>query len=419
MRVLWLSHFIPFPPRGGNVQRSFNLLRQASRFSEVSLVALNLQGEPPELVAEHKKALENYCADVDIWDLPYPWKGMRWWTEALRSPLYGPTFSSKALFSPALLDRWKRKLAGYSEVLVHVDSIDLALYCAAIGGFPKVLNHHNCESALALRRAAQETNPLKRAFLRLEARKLARLESSLCRSFGVNTVVCEGDRQRLLAADPAAHFHVVENGVDTDYFQPASGQEEPHTAIFTGTLDWQPNLSAARYLVKEIWPKVKKECPDARLYLAGKNPPEMLFRLAKAEAGVEIFPNPDDMRPLLARASVFVCSLLEGGGTRLKILDAMAMARPVVSTAIGCEGLRVTRGQNILVADSCEEFATAVLRLFRDEQDRKRVGRLGRATVESEYAWSRISRQIEGAYQCAKNAARLPRAAMEHCPVSA
>jgi glycosyltransferase involved in cell wall biosynthesis len=408
MLVLWLSHFIPYPPRGGNAQRSFNLLKEASRFGDVALIALNLQGEPAERVNEYKKSLEECCVEVEIWDLPYRWKGRRWWAELARSPLSSLPFSARALFSPSLLEGWKSKLARYPEALAHLDSIDLALYAAAIGGRPSVLNHHNCESVLASRRAEQETNLGKKGLLRLEAQKLARQEMRLCRIFGVNAVVCEEDRQRLMERDSTAHFHVVENGVDTDYFRPAGGCEEKHTAIFTGTLDWQPNLSAIRYLARDIWPLVKRECPDAKLILAGKKPPAEVFSLMGTISGIEVFANPCDMRPLLARAGVYVCPLLEGGGTRLKILDAMAMGRALVSTTIGCEGLRVRAEQDLLRRDKSAEFASAVVRLFREDDFRAELGRSARGVAEREYSWAKIGGQLKSAYECAARRTQEP-----------
>lgn len=224
----------------------------------------------------------------------------------------------------------------------------------------------------------------------------------------MNAVVCEEDRLRLMERDSTAHFLVVENGVDTDYFRPVGGPEEKRTAIFTGTLDWQPNLSAIRYLSREIWPQVKQECPDAKLILAGKNPPAEVFRLAGAISGVEVFANPSDMRPLLARAGVYVCPLLEGGGTRLKILDAMAMAKAVVSTTIGREGLRVRTEQDILRRDDADEFASGLLRLFREDGFRAEVGQSARGVAEREYSWVRMGGQLKTAYECAARAMQEP-----------
>jgi polysaccharide biosynthesis protein PslH len=401
MKLLWFSHFVPYPPQGGHLQRSFNLIRQMSKSYEIILVALNFLGEPPRQLRSYISEMKKYCESVAIWELPHPWRGLEWWAELLWSPLFQAPFSCRALGSRENLLRWKKTLGEHPGALVHVDSIDLALFAGAANGFRKVLNHHNCESAMAYRRAQREPNPINKAYLWLQARKLAQLERSICNNFDVNTVVSEQDLHLLHARHPSAHIHIVENGVDTDYFIPASSEEEPHSLIFTGSLDWHPNLSAMRLLLQEIWPQIKASLPDARLYLAGKNPPSFLRQRARDDPSIIVVPNPNDMRPLLARAAVYVCPILEGGGTRLKILDAMAMAKPVVSTRIGCEGLRVEHGETIFVADAPQEFADKVTQLLENLKLRHQLGKAGRALVEREYSWERIAQQLEQAYRCA------------------
>jgi glycosyltransferase involved in cell wall biosynthesis len=401
MKLVWFSHFVPFPPRGGNLQRSFNLIRQMSKSYEISLVALNFLGDPPERLRSYTEELKKYCKDVQIWELPYPWKGMKWWVESVWSPLFKAPFSCRALFSAQMLARWQQILRDCPGALLHFDSIDLALFARSTSGFRKVLNHHNCESAMAFRRSENEPNPLKRFYLRLQARKLANMERSICGAFDVNTVVSEGDAALLRAISPTAQIHVVENGVDMNYFAPSEIEEEPQSLAFTGSLDWYPNVSGMDFFVREVWPRVKNDFPDARLYVAGKNPPEQILRWSKDDSSIDVVPNPEDIRLWLAKASVFVCPILDGGGTRLKVLDAMAMANAVVSTTIGCEGLRVTDGENILVADTPQEFAGKVKLLMSNEELRHRLGRAARALVEHEYSWERIGQQLEHAYRCA------------------
>jgi len=401
VKLIWFSHFVPFPPRGGNLQRSFNLIRQASRSNEIHLLALNLQGEPRAQTEEYAEALRQYCKSVEICGLPFPWRGARWWFEAAGSPAFSRPFSSRALFSKTILARWEMLLDAHPDALLHFDSIDLALYADSARNFRKVLNHHNCESAMAYRQAANEKNPIQRMYMRQQAAKLAADERTLCASFNVNVVVSDQDRKLLEAIQPDGRYYVVENGVDTDYFKPTADDPEPHTAIFTGLLGWGPNISAMEFLVRSVWPKVKERFHDARLYLAGKNPPEHVLAWPKEDSSIVVIPNPDDMRPWLARASVSVCPILEGGGTRLKILDALAMAKPVVSTTIGCEGLRVTHGKEILVADAPGNFADAIARLFESVELRGRIGAAGRELVEREYSWEVIGRQLEDAYAVA------------------
>lgn len=401
MKLLWLSHFIPFPPRGGAHQRSFNLIRYISRTYETHLIALNIQGETGERLAEFTRELKKHCAEVEIWDPPYPWRGARWWAQLLLSPLYRHPYGSRALWSPELGRRWEGVLARHPGALVHFDSIDLALYFPPARGFRKVLNHHNCESAMAERRAEKEPNPLKRAYLRQQARKLKRLEQEVCHQFDVNLTVSESDAQVLSRRSRSAHFHVVENGTDTDYFSPVEAAPEPRSVVFAASLNWYPNLSAVRFLGREIWPRLKSQCPGIRLFLAGQKPPQWLVQWAEQDPEIVLVANPVDIRPWIARGAVFVCPILDGGGTKLKILDALAMGKAVVSTPIGCESLEVKHGENILVADTPEDFARQVLRLVEDEALRKQLGACGRVLVEKLYSWEVIGRHLEQAYQYA------------------
>ena len=408
MKVLWLSHFVPFPPRGGNLQRSFNLIRQASHRHEIHLMAFNLLGQAPEQLREYETELKHYCQTIEVSDLPFPWRGKRWWAEAICSPLFRLPFSCRVLLSKSSLARWEQLLHTHPEALLHFDSIDLALYTQAARDFKKVLNHHNCESALTYRQAQKEGNLIHKQYLFMQAAKLSRAERVFCPQFDVNLVVSEQDRQLFQASQPSARFHLVENGVDTGHFVPSNEEPEVHSAIFNALLGWGPNITAMNFLVHDVWPQVKRRFPDARLYLAGKDPSEHVLRWPKEDSSIMVVPNPEDMRPWIARASVCVCPILEGGGTRLKVLDAMAMGKPVVSTTIGCEGLRVTHGENILVADTPQDFASRLVQLFEEPDLRRRLGAAGRALVEREYCWERIGQQLEQAYLCALSTISAP-----------
>jgi glycosyltransferase involved in cell wall biosynthesis len=401
VKLLWFSHFVPYPPRGGNAQRSFNLIRQASRSFEVHLLALNLQNEPARQIQAHETELKTYCRTVDICELPFRWRGFRWWTKAACSPLFRDPFSCRSLLSTKALARWRHLLSAHSGALVHFDSIDLALYVDSARAFKKVLNHHNCESAMTARLAQNEPNPIKRKYLAIQAAKLRHAERTLCGEFNANLVVSEPDRRLLEAIQPKGKYTVVENGVDTSYFAASSSATEPRSLIFTGQLHWGPNVSAMRFLVEQVWPNVKRRFPDARLYLAGRNPPEIVRRWSKEDPAITVVPNPEDMRPWLGRAAICVCPVLEGGGTRLKILDAMATGKPVVSTSVGCEGLRVTPGDDILIADAAADFSARIVELFESRELRSKIGAAGRRLVEREYSWERIGQQLEAAYNCA------------------
>ena len=404
MKLLWFSHFVPFPPRGGAHQRSFHLIVQASKSWRVALVAFNREGHDPARLAEYQPELRKHCERVEFWELPIRWRSPLWWARLAWSPLYPEPYGCRSLWSPGLAARWKQTLDRLRPALVHFDSIDLGMFAPAAEGFRKALNHHNCESAMAYRRAEKEPNPLKKAYLWHQARKVERLERELCPRFDVNLAVSQLDVQTLQQGSPKAHFHVVENGTDTDYFRPASkNYEEPDSLIFAGSMNWYPNLSAIRFLVREVWPLITRKLPEARLYLAGQTPPRWVTDLGKADPRIIVVSSPMDIRPWIARAAVFVCPILDGGGTKLKILDALAMGKAVVSTSIGCEGIRVRPGENILVADSAPDMADAILEVLSDNNLRAKLGSAGRSLVERAYTWDVIGAHLEQAYRSATN----------------
>lgn len=403
MKLLWFSHFIPYPPVGGSRQRSFNLIRRIASSYEIALIAFNLENTPKEELVDDERELRKYCARVEFWDLPLTWRSTRWWVEFAVSPLLNGPFSSRAFWSREVAARWRKVLDEHAGALLHVDSSDLAFFTDSAANFRKVLNHHNCESTMADRRAQLERNPLKKLYLRAQAQKLEDAERAICHRFDVNTAVSESDAAVLQAINPKAHFHVVENGTDTTYFQSAHIPEEPKSLIFASSMRWYPNISAIEFFLRDIWPLLKQQCPGIHLCLAGNLPPRSVVEWAAREANVSVVASPADIRPWLDRAAVSICPVVDGGGTRLKILDAMAMGKAIVSTSVGCEGLRVTHGENILVADRPQEFAGAIMRLLENDTLRRRVGAAGRALVERAYSWERIAARLEHAYRCALN----------------
>jgi glycosyltransferase involved in cell wall biosynthesis len=254
---------------------------------------------------------------------------------------------------------------------------------------------------MARRRAQLASGPLQKTYLNSEARKLARLETRVCPQCNVNLTVSADDAELLRQNNPAVHAHVVENGTDTEFFHPLPVEEEPNTIVFAGSLNWYPNLSALEYFRREVWQLLKRESPRIRFYVAGMRPPEWLAKWAAADSRVTLVADPDDIRPWIARAAVCICPILDGGGTRLKILDAMAMGKAMVSTRFASEGLRVQEGKELLLAATAEEFAAHVLCLLRDDRARSRMATAARSLVEREYSWQRIGEQLQAAYRCA------------------
>jgi glycosyltransferase involved in cell wall biosynthesis len=192
--------------------------------------------------------------------------------------------------------------------------------------------------------------------------------------------------------------HVVPTGVDTAYFAEVGGPARPRHMVFTGSMDWLPNEDGMVYFVRDVLPLIRRHEPTATLSIVGRAPTPAIARLA-SEEGVEVTGRVDDVRPHMAAGAVYIVPLRIGGGTRLKIFEAMAMGKPVVSTTIGAEGLPVTPGADVVIADTAETFADAVVRLFRDDAERRRIGAAAKRLVAERYDWSAVFGHLEEALE--------------------
>jgi glycosyltransferase involved in cell wall biosynthesis len=214
-------------------------------------------------------------------------------------------------------------------------------------------------------------------------------------------VLVTSEREALLLKSllPEGVFAVVPNGVDTDAFQEISQpQQVADRIIFTGTMDYYPNIDAVCYFARECWPLIRAQVPTATWQIVGKEPPPEVQDLAKLP-GVSVTGAVPDTKPYLAAAAVAIAPLLIGSGTRLKILEALAMGKAVVSTSLGCEGLAVVSGKHLIVADQPAALAQSIVDLLRNAEQRTALGRAGRALVETEYSWKRCGDDVIGALE--------------------
>jgi len=407
LRVLWLSHFLPYPPTGGALQRTHHLLREAARRHEIHLVALNQRAilSTAGAVAEAVEHLSGLCSKVEVF--PMKWDSSSWRRMMVRAgSFFTPTpFETNWLASPRLRDRVTLLLHQRFD-LIHVDSIGLMPFVAARRETAVALTHHNVESQLVRRRAEMEQRPLHSLYLHREATKLEEWERRICPEVAVNITVSHLDRARLTSVAGDVRAVVVENGVDVDYFQPGvSGVPERGGLIFAGSLGWFANHRAIAHFLEDIWPALRADDPNRTVTFAGRDPPPELLSLK--DPRVIVTGAVPDMRPYLDAASIYVCPIREGGGTRLKILDALAMGKALVATGLAVEGLDLTAEEHYLRAERPSEYVEQVRRLESDPALRRRLGTAGRTVVVERYSWAVIGRKLDAAYQLAM-AARTP-----------
>jgi len=388
---------VPYPPKSGALIRAYNLLKALAQRHPVDLVAFvqeplmrTLFQDPRQGIAECHRELARLCREVKflpIERLARPFGKAR---TALESLAEGSGYMAEWLRSREAVSAISALTARNRYAVAHLDTISLARYRDLLPTVPATLGHHNVESHLMQRRTGTESNLMKKMYFRQEAGRLATFEREQVPRFAANIVCSELDAQRLREIVPGAQTETIPNGVDCGYFRPAGGAQQPDSMIFVGTLDWYPNTAAVLYLLREIWPRLLQLRSNATLHIVGANAPQEIVRAARAVAGVTQHGFVPDVRPLIDSATIYVCPIRDGGGTKLKILEACAMRKCIVADPVACEGIKVQNGVSVELAETPEKFVRSLIRLLDRPDTRAAMGRAARALAESEYSFDII-----------------------------
>lgn len=396
-RLLFLCQTLPYPPDGGVAIRSLHVLRAlAQRFDTTALCFYRrLGGRGDRNLSANLERLREIC-HVEAFPIPQEHDRRRLLWDHARSVVTGRPYTVFTYESSAFRERLTRLLADRPFDFVHIDSLDLSGYLPLLEDRPVVCVHHNVESRLLARRAQAERSLLRRAYLQLQARFTQREERRWCGRLELNVTVSDEDERQLRALIGEARTAVVPNGVDTETFRPAS---EPGSGlVFVGGTSWFPNRDALEYFCAEMLPRLRARGIDAPVTWVGHASAQER-RDFNERHGITLTGYVDDIRPHVHAAACYVVPLRVGGGTRLKILDAWAMGKAVVSTSVGCEGLRVDDGHNMLVRDDPDGFVEAIGQVLTNDLLRRTLGRNGRATAEEHYAWARIGSRMLPYYE--------------------
>ncbi len=406
MKILWLSHVIPYPPKGGVLQRSYNILRETARRHDVHLLAFVqnalVRRAFPDIDTgrrEAHRALMEFCEDVRFVDIPS--ESRRWGKQrlALRSFFTSSPYTINWLRSKKMEEEVAAAVARHPFDVVHFDTISLAPYLRLVAHTRTALDHHNIESSMMLRRAAMEKSWAKKLYYWQEGLKLRAYERAVCQRFDVHLTCSALDSTRLAEIDSSLAVEEIPNGADIDYFRPSNGQEVPGRLVFAGGLNWYPNRDAMLYFAKEVWPVLKRRRPEVTMDVIGPNPPIELDAIAKKDDSFRVHGFVDDVRPYIDRAAIYVCPIRDGGGTKLKMLDAFAMAKATVAHPVACEGIDVTPGHDVLLASSVDEYVKAIELLLADADRRLQLGANARILIEQRYAYSSIGEKLSRIYE--------------------
>lgn len=394
MKVLWVKGGKLLPVDTGGKIRSYNILRRLAKDHDLTLLSYYGGRRDPSyeaaLAQQFPQAQVVYTAAPDS-------EGLRGVLDYLyRLPRLAPYSVSKFTHT-AVRKLVRRQLSGGQFDVAICDFLAPSLNFPKKLPIPCVLFQHNVESLLWQRMATTESHPLRKLSYTLEAARMSRYERRTLAQFHHVIAVSEHDRQQMLQmlrtkTDPACEIAVVPTGVDTEQFQVAPpSTATPPRIVFTGSMDWEPNIDAVEYFCGQIWPRILADFPDAIFQIVGRNPLTKVQRLASPS--VLVTGTVSSVTDYLRDATVVVVPLRIGGGTRLKIYEAMAMGKALVSTSIGAEGLSFQDGQDLLLADDASSFADAILLLLRNAQARRRFEKAA-VRLAAQFDWSVVAGQF-------------------------
>jgi polysaccharide biosynthesis protein PslH len=402
LRLLYLSQLVPYPVDAGPKVRQYHVLQYlAAAGHDITLLAFRRESD----TAENIDHLRQFCREVHT--VPMARSRVRDAYHLARSLLTGIPFLIARDDVAAMRAKVSELIRQQPFDAIHADQLWMAQYAltaaaAAPDGRPRlVLDQHNAMYLIPQRLAESATNPLQRALLRREANVMRDYERATCRRFDHVVWVTAEDQQAVTGGRPLARQElVIPICVDPQARPVIERVAHPFRVTFLGGLHWPPNAAGIIWFAREVWPRVLAKCPDAVLTVIGKNPPaELSHGPSSIVHRLELTGYVDDPTPYLAETAVFIVPLHAGGGMRVKILDAWCWGLPVVSTAIGAEGIRYRDGDDLLIADTAADFAAAVVRLWQAPEMANHLGTVGRQTVEDWYDWRSIYRDWDNVYE--------------------
>jgi glycosyltransferase involved in cell wall biosynthesis len=382
MNVLFLSTENPYPVDGGHHLRTYYILKILSRRYDIHFIGF----AQDKTEFRYTSNIKPFCKSVDLFRVAKT--GFNIWFILLavlncfsRAPLIAQRYYVKAARR-----RIRQILAQHRIDLVHVDMLALGLYKQDLGNTPAILTNHNVES-LRLYRWMQRETHLPRLFLGFQYHKLKNFERKTCRAFDHCIAVSETDKTYLENLCQRSHFSVVPNGVDTDTFHPLSVPIQRNRLLWVGGMSGPHNSDAVAFFFDQIWPLLIDQRPNVEIDVVGGSPTARLLVQASKDSRIHVHGFVDDVRPFVARAAVFVAPLRSGSGTKLKVLNTMSQARPVVATSIAAEGIEVLAGIDLMIADEPETFGQAVLYLLNHPNIADKMGQSARNVILKTYDW--------------------------------
>jgi sugar transferase (PEP-CTERM/EpsH1 system associated) len=393
VKILWVKSDFPLPSDTGGKIRTWNLLTKLAERNEVTFLSY----VPPNLSASWTSAMASRKICVESVPLPEEKKeGLAFQMRVLsRLPSSRPYIVNKYI-SREMGERIRHFARNAVFDVLLCDFLEMAWCARHAPNLPTVLFEHNIETLIWRRYHQTEQHPLKRLYFGYEKRRMARFESEACRAVDLVLTVSDNDGQILQREFGVRKYVTIPTAVDTDFFRPG-GAEVANRLVFSGSMDWMPNIDAFWWFYRSIYPIVKRSVPAVSFTVIGRRPPKEVLDVAHTDKSVTVTGTVEDVRPFIAEGQLYIVPLRIGGGTRIKIYEAMAMKKCVISTAIGAEGLPLTDGHHIILADDPGDFAEQITSLLLHHDRRNRIAEAAYRHILEDCSWRKSADLLESA----------------------
>ena len=389
MQILWLKTELLHPVDKGGKIRTYQMLRELKRDHKITYLCLDDGSGDPQA----QRLSQDYCDElITVPHSTTPKFSGAFYRELVANIASPLPYFMKKYESPGMRGAIEAALQKRDFDVLVCDFLQPSLNVPRRLPVTSVLFQHNVEAMIWKRHYEVQKNPFKRAYLYDQWRKTKKYEGAACRRFDVVIAVSREDATLMKEGYRLESVADVPTGVNTEYFRPSDQSRiQSHNIVFTGSMDWLPNEDAMQYFTREILPLIRAKVPDVSLTVVGRNPYPSLIELSKRDPAITVTGRVDDVRPFIESAAVYVVPIRVGGGTRLKIYEAMSMSKPVISTTIGAEGLPVNPNVDIIFADTANSFAEAVVRVLTNSAFAQEVGERARQLVCDNFGWQKVS----------------------------